>query len=93
VTPEAATASGVRLMWDSVEMVRTLDPEWSPPAGGYRQALAFLCSSPTEVDATSRALREAGHRGREPYDAPWGQRYATVVDPDGNPVDLFAPLP
>jgi hypothetical protein len=27
-----------------------------------------------------------------PYDAPWGQRYATVLDPDGNIVDLFAPL-
>ena len=28
-----------------------------------------------------------------PFDAFWGQRYATVHDPDGNPVDLFAPLP
>ncbi|MFL6036949.1 MAG: glyoxalase, partial [Gaiellaceae bacterium] len=28
----------------------------------------------------------------EPFDAFWGQRYATVVDPDGNAVDLFAPL-
>lgn len=27
-----------------------------------------------------------------PFDAPWGQRYATVLDPDGNGVDLFAPL-
>ena len=25
-----------------------------------------------------------------PYDAFWGQRYATVTDPDGNSVDLFA---
>src|SRR6266487_2250142 len=28
----------------------------------------------------------------EPYDAPWGQRYATILDPDGNMVDLFALL-
>ena len=28
----------------------------------------------------------------EPWDAFWGQRYAQVVDPDGNDVDLFAPL-
>jgi uncharacterized glyoxalase superfamily protein PhnB len=28
-----------------------------------------------------------------PYDAPWGQRYATVADPDGYRVDLFALLP
>ena len=25
-----------------------------------------------------------------PFDAPWGQRYAMVRDPDGNGVDLFA---
>ena len=29
----------------------------------------------------------------EPFDAFWGQRYATVLDPDGNAVDLFAPSP
>ena len=29
---------------------------------------------------------------QEPFDAPWGQRYATVVDPDGYRVDLFCPL-
>jgi len=35
----------------------------------------------------------AGHAGPlPPYDAPWGMRYATVADPDGNWVDLFAPL-
>jgi len=38
-------------------------------------------------------LTTAGHPGSlNPYDAPWGQRYATVLDPDGNMVDLFAPL-
>jgi catechol 2,3-dioxygenase-like lactoylglutathione lyase family enzyme len=31
-------------------------------------------------------------RRKEPYDAFWGQRYANVADPDGNAVDLFAPL-
>ena len=35
----------------------------------------------------------AGHRSHlAPFDAFWGQRYATLLDPDGNPVDLFAPL-
>ena len=28
-----------------------------------------------------------------PFDAFWGMRYATVHDPDGTGVDLFAPLP
>lgn len=30
--------------------------------------------------------------GKEPWDAFWGQRYASVEDPDGNSVDLFAQL-
>ncbi len=29
----------------------------------------------------------------DPFDAFWGQRYASVRDPDGNAVDLFAALP
>ena len=30
---------------------------------------------------------------QEPFDAPWGMRYATVTDPAGNGVDLYADLP
>ena len=38
-------------------------------------------------------LRPATTGHHEPWDAFWGQRYATVLDPDGNSVDLFAALP
>lgn len=83
---------GVRMMFDTVEVVRSFS-EWEPPSGGHRIGLAFLCDSPEHVDATYADLVGAGHRGHlEPFDAFWGQRYATVLDPDGNPVDLFAPL-
>lgn len=83
---------GLRLMFDSVEVVQSFT-EWEPPSGGHRIALAFLCDSPQEVDDTFAVLTSAGYRGHlEPFDAFWGQRYATVLDPDGNPVDLFAPL-
>jgi hypothetical protein len=35
----------------------------------------------------------APERGwRDPWDSYWGQRYAFLRDPDGNRVDLFAPL-
>jgi uncharacterized glyoxalase superfamily protein PhnB len=35
----------------------------------------------------------AGHTVvTQPYDAPWGQRYATVADPDGYQADLFCVL-
>jgi uncharacterized glyoxalase superfamily protein PhnB len=38
-------------------------------------------------------LTQAGRPGPlESHDAPWGQRYATILDPDGNIVDLFALL-
>jgi uncharacterized glyoxalase superfamily protein PhnB len=56
-------------------------------------SLAFACESPAEVDAKFRELVDAGYHGhKEPWDAFWGQRYAEVLDPDGNVVDLFAPL-
>jgi uncharacterized glyoxalase superfamily protein PhnB len=45
------------------------------------------------VDALHQKLTGAGYASRKaPWDAFWGQRYATVEDPDGNPVDLFCPL-
>lgn len=90
---EAVLPGGMRMGWDTVEMVRTLDPDWVPPQGGPAGALAFLCDSPAEVDATYALLTEAGYLGEHaPWDAFWGQRYASVRDPDDNAVDLFAPL-
>ena len=39
-------------------------------------------------------LTAAGHHGElAPFDAFWGMRYATVHDPDGTGIDLFAQLP
>jgi len=83
---------GIRLMWDTVELMRKLYPDWTEPQG-QRTSLAFECESPSDVDATYARVVEAGFEGKkEPYDAFWGQRYANVVDPDGNVVDLFAAL-
>lgn len=88
---EAELPGGVRLMWDTADMVRSLDPDWTAPSGGHRVALAFDCGSPDSVDNAYAEITAAGYRAaHEPWDAPWGQRYATVLDPDGNPVDLFA---
>src|SRR5215210_2215721 len=90
---EARLPNGLRLMWDTEEMIRKLDPEWERPTEGHAMALAFECASAPEVDETYASVVEAGFTGKtEPFDAFWGQRYATVVDPDGNSVDLFAPL-
>ena len=91
---EVRLPGGLRLAWDTVDTIRSFDPGWQPPGdGGHRIALAFACDSPTEVDDTYAALIASGHDGHlAPFDAFWGQRYATVHDPDGNAVDLFAPL-
>ena len=89
---EATLPSGVRLMWDTEELIRQIDPGWREPAG-QRMALAFECRDPADVDATYSRVVEAGFSGaKEPWNAFWGQRYAQLLDPDGNKVDLFAQL-
>jgi catechol 2,3-dioxygenase-like lactoylglutathione lyase family enzyme len=91
---EATAPGGLRVMLDTEETIRSFDPDWSPPAGGgHRSSLAFLCDSPSDVDETYQRLVDAGASPHKaPWDAFWGQRYAEVKDPDGNVVDLFAPL-
>ncbi|WP_245769153.1 VOC family protein [Streptomyces indicus] len=90
---EVTLPGGLRFALDTEETLRSFHPGWQPPAPGGRIDLAFLCASPADVDAQYEALTAAG-AGTElkPFDAFWGQRYATVQDPDGNGVDLFAPL-
>ena len=91
---EVQLAGGVRLMFDPVDTVRSFLPDWQPPTGGHRMGLAFRCASPGDVDATyERLVARGAHGHKAPWDAFWGQRYAIVHDPDGNPVDLYAPLP
>ncbi|GGQ03727.1 glyoxalase [Streptomyces griseomycini] len=90
---EAELPGGLRLMLDTEETVRSFRPGWEPPSGGGRTSLALRCDGPAEVDALFAELLDAGCRSElEPWDAVWGQRYAVVLDPDGNGVDLFAPL-
>lgn len=89
---EAQLPSGLRVMLDSLALVKTIHPDWEPPRGN-RMGLAFHCESAAGVDATFARVTAAGFAGvKEPWDAFWGQRYAQVRDPDGNVVDLFAPL-
>lgn len=91
---EVSLLNGMRLCWDPERTVRSFDPSWTAPTGGSRTGLAFRCADAAEVDRVYADLVAAGHVGHlEPWDAFWGQRYATVRDPDGNGVDLYAPLP
>lgn len=53
--------------------------------------LIGLLHSPGGV-AMATGPREGSPSAMAPFDAPWGQRYAGVLDPDGYQVPLFAPL-
>jgi uncharacterized glyoxalase superfamily protein PhnB len=91
---DVALPGGVRLMFDTYETIRAFNPDFNPPGKSGHFSLAFRCADPADVDATYRRMVEAGHRGeREPWNAFWGQRYAILLDADGNHVDLYADLP
>ena len=89
---EAPLPGGSRLMLDTEDLIASFDGQFERPSGPGRIGLAFLCNDPGHVDTTYAELIAAGHTGkRAPFDAFWGQRYATVADPDANLIDLFAP--
>ena len=89
---EASLSNGFRFMLDSEEVILSFRPDWTRLAGN-QLAVAFECAGPAEVDELYARVVEAGFDGdKEPWDAFWGQRYAQLQDPDGVPVDLFAPL-
>jgi catechol 2,3-dioxygenase-like lactoylglutathione lyase family enzyme len=83
--------NGLRVAWDTHATIRSFDPDWQPPSGHHRIALAFRCNSPAEIDTVFRDLIAKGYQPHKPpFDAFWGQRYAQIEDPDGNVIDLFA---
>ena len=88
---EVPLGDGFRIMFDAESAIASWDPHWTSPPPGGRSALAFRCASPAEVDAVYESLIAAGHAVHlAPFDAFWGQRYASVQDPDGTTVDLYA---
>ncbi|MCX4094932.1 VOC family protein [Nocardia sp. alder85J] len=88
---EAELPGGFRLTLDTEETIRSFHPAWR--GGSGRMNLAFRCPDPAAVDTWYDELTAAGHHGElKPFDAFWGQRYAVLHDPDGNGVDLYAPL-
>jgi uncharacterized glyoxalase superfamily protein PhnB len=86
---QTAPGSGAQLMIDSAALMTGLLGE--PPRAGNTAAFAIRLPAPAEVDALAGRVAAAGHTVvTDPWDAPWGQRYATVADPDGYRVDLYA---
>lgn len=89
---EVGLPGGLRLAFDTEATIMSFHPSWKPGTGG-RVGLAFALPDPAAVDDAYAQLAAAGYGSElEPFDSFWGQRYATVLDPDGTGVDLFAPL-
>jgi len=90
---EADLGGGMKLMLDSEDVMASFIEGFTKPTGNDRISLAVGCPTPTDVDETFALVTGEGFGiVREPFDAFWGQRYATVADPDGNDVDIYAPL-
>lgn len=89
---QVPTPGGATLGFLNEEMMKGHNPHWVEPVG-QRVTFACRCDSGEEVNMTYARMTEAGYEGRqEPWDSPWGQRYAMLGDPDGNRVDLFAAI-
>lgn len=90
---EHVLPNGLRVAWDTYEVIRSFLPDWHPPADdGDRIGIAFLCGNAAAVDEFYHHMIGLGYDSqKEPFTAPWGQRYAQIKDPDGNTIDLFAP--
>jgi uncharacterized glyoxalase superfamily protein PhnB len=86
---EAVQDNGLRLMIDTDELLKSLGQPTATPASFANFALKW--DSPGECDAVATKVREAGFEiVMEPQDMFWGQRYATIKDPNGNRIDMFA---
>lgn len=90
---EVATPGAMTLGFLTEAMVESSGGGWTQPVG-QRVTIAFRCDDAAELDATYARITAAGHAGvKPPWNAFCGQRYASLADPDGNRVDLFAALP
>jgi uncharacterized glyoxalase superfamily protein PhnB len=82
--------NGFRLAFDTQEMISDIYGGWEDPTG-HRIELAFLCESKDSLNDLYKKILNHGYVShREPWDAFWGQRYAIIIDPDGNLISLFA---
>ena len=87
---EVTLENGLRFAWDTVAVMQSFEPHYTFTP---KQVGAFLCDNAADVDTKYHDLiSKGGKSSKEPWDAFWGQRYALVADPDGNVLDLFAPL-
>ncbi|MDR9855475.1 VOC family protein [Paenibacillus sp. VCA1] len=82
--------NGIILAFDTRETVQVILGSFQEPIGN-RMEIAFHLDSRETLDESYRRSTSQGYiRHLEPSDAPWGERYAIIKDPDGNLVSLVA---
>jgi len=86
---EAVQENGLRLMIDTEKLLMSLGQPAATPASYSTFALKLETAG--ELNELAQKIKDAGHEiVMEPQDMFWGQRYATILDPNGNRIDLFA---
>lgn len=66
-----------------------LDPSWTPPAQVWGRIIVWV----DDVDDVYRTAVAAGRMpSTEPADAPWGERYFHLSDPEGHELSFARPL-
>eukprot|EP00437_Effrenium_voratum_P017478 CAMPEP_0181444954 /NCGR_PEP_ID=MMETSP1110-20121109/25340_1 /TAXON_ID=174948 /ORGANISM="Symbiodinium sp., Strain CCMP421" /LENGTH=130 /DNA_ID=CAMNT_0023568987 /DNA_START=19 /DNA_END=411 /DNA_ORIENTATION=+ len=88
-----ATTGGMTIMVDTLELMKRSKPDYKFSPETCAVHLAFKCDTSAAVDELFAKLQGKGETQKEPWDAPWGQRYATVRDTgSGVLIDLFSDL-
>ncbi|MCI5072355.1 glyoxalase [bacterium] len=81
-----------KIMLDSEDLIKKLYPSWQRQHN-QNISLCFEQKNPKNVDQIFFDLIEHGGTAiKEPWDAFWGQRYACLLDPNANQIDLYAEL-
>jgi catechol 2,3-dioxygenase-like lactoylglutathione lyase family enzyme len=90
---EYTSAEGYSIGFIPESTMLQTNPNWQAPTGDNRISLQFACKTPEQVNETYDKLVSLGYTSfRAPWDAFWGQRFAQVIDPDGNNIAFFADL-
>ena len=65
-----------------------LNLEQGTPVDGWGRLIFYVA----DVDETYRHLKDRGFRPPRPQDAPWGERFFHMHDPDGHELSFARPL-
>ena len=80
---DVITPNGYRISWNTLEMVKGIDPDFVENPVGQRISLAFKCDSPAEVDALTRRLSRRASPATKRRGTPSG---ASVTPPSSIPM-------